>query len=69
MHLHKAREIRYQFIKDHSSKFHVEKMCEILDIKRSSYYAWLKRPEPERKIKDSLLSIEIKRVHRESDNT
>lgn len=47
----------------------MEKMCEILDIKRSSYYAWLKRPESERKTKDSLLSIEIKRVHRESDNT
>ena len=60
MHLHKAREIRYQFIKDHSSEFHVEKMCNLLDIKRGSYYAWIKRPEAERKKEDSILTIEIK---------
>nr|WP_279230905.1 IS3 family transposase [Clostridium tyrobutyricum] len=69
MHLHKAREIRYQFIKDHSSEFHVEKMCNLLDIKRGSYYAWIKRPEAERKKEDSILTIEIKRIHKESDGT
>jgi putative transposase len=47
----------------------VEKMCNILDIKRGSYYAWLKRPEAERKKEDDILTIEIKRVHKESDCT
>ena len=69
MHLHKTREIRYQFIFDNAPEFHVEKMCKVLDIKRVSYYAWLKRPEAKRKKEDSLLVIEIKRVHKESDST
>ena len=49
--------ISYQFIKDHSSKFHAGKMCELLDIKRSSYYAWLKRPKSQRKIIISLVNL------------
>lgn len=44
-------------------------MCNVLDIKRSSYYAWLKRPQPYRKKEDSILTIEIKRIHRESGGT
>lgn len=44
-------------------------MCEILKIKRSSYYAWLKRPESKKKKEDAVLVIEIKRVHKESYET
>lgn len=44
-------------------------MCQVLDIKRGSYYAWLKRPEPNRKKEDDILLIEIKKAHRESDGT
>lgn len=43
MHLHKTREVKYKFIYDNLFIFQVEKMCEILDIKRGSYYAWLNR--------------------------
>ena len=64
-HLHKAREIKYQFILDNSSIFRVEKMCNILGIKRNSYYAWLKRPPSERQLNDEKLVKEIKRVHKE----
>lgn len=34
----------YELIKEHNSVFPVEKMCEILEISRSGYYAWLERP-------------------------
>lgn len=44
-------------------------MCIVLEIKRSSYYAWLKRPEAKRKKDDSFLAIEIKRVHKASYGT
>jgi putative transposase len=43
----------------------VEKMWNILDIKRSPYYAWLKRPQSRRKKEDSILAIEKRRIHRE----
>lgn len=32
----------------------------VLEITRSSYYSWLKRPIPKRKKNDSLLVAEIK---------
>lgn len=44
-------------------------MCTILNIKRSAYYAWLKRPVSERKKEDTKLISEIKRVHEESNKT
>lgn len=44
-------------------------MCIVLEIKRSSYYAWLKRPAAKRKKDDSVLVKEIKRVYKDSDGT
>lgn len=44
-------------------------MCKVLDIKRSSYYAWLKRPPSERKIRNEKIVTEIKRIHKESYGT
>lgn len=41
-------------------------MCEVLDIKRSSYYAWLNRPLSKRQKKDIELAVEIKRIHKDS---
>ena len=35
--------MRYQHIKTLRLEFPVKKMCQVLKIKRSSYYAWLKR--------------------------
>ena len=44
-------------------------MGNILCIKRSSYYAWLKRPPSERQLNDEKLDKELKRVHKESYGT
>jgi putative transposase len=44
-------------------------MCKVLDIKRSSYYAWLKRKPSKRSKNDVELVSEIKRIHKESYNT
>lgn len=41
----------------------------VLEITRSSYYSWLKRPVAKRKKDDSLLVAEIKRVHKDSYGT
>jgi putative transposase len=47
----------------------VEKMCEVLSIKRSSYYSWVKRPECKRKKNDKELVEHIRRIHKESRET
>lgn len=41
-------------------------MCKVLDIKGSSYYAWLNRSPFERQKNDMELAIEIKRIHKDS---
>jgi len=35
--------MKCQFIDDERSGFRVKKMCRVLDISRSAYYAWRKR--------------------------
>ena len=42
-HLQQRREIKYFFIREHSSEFPVKKMCQIFDVSRSAYYDWLNR--------------------------
>jgi transposase InsO family protein len=31
---------RFQFVDDHRDTFEVKRLCEVLDLQRSSYYAW-----------------------------
>jgi transposase InsO family protein len=32
---------RFQFVDDHRDAFEVKRLCEVLDLNRSSYYKWL----------------------------
>ena len=32
--------MRYQFIREHRQEFSVTRMCQLLDVTRSGYYAW-----------------------------
>lgn len=43
--------------------------CEVLDLSRSGYYAWLTRPESERKKENEALISEMKKIHKESRGT
>ncbi|WP_284244617.1 IS3 family transposase [Thalassotalea insulae] len=40
----KGNQVTYKTIKQLSSAFPVVKLCQIMNISRSAYYAWLKRP-------------------------
>ena len=31
---------RFQFVADHRNAFEVKRMCQIVEISRSSFYAW-----------------------------
>ena len=53
----------YVFMKEHSSVFPVKKMAEVLEVNRSSYYQWLKRPMSKRKQEEFKLLMEILTVH------
>jgi transposase InsO family protein len=42
-------------------------MCEVLDVSRSGFYAWRKRPESERFRRHRELMAEMKRIHSDRD--
>lgn len=61
---------RFQFVADHSSTYQVKRLCELVQIERSSYYAWkagaLARAQ--RAEADAELAGRIRKVH-DQDNT
>lgn len=61
--------MRYQFIADHREEFPVRRMCQLLNVSSSGYYAWRKRPASKREMANQQLVEEIKTVHEESYET
>ena len=61
---------RFQFVADHSDTFEVKRLCALVEIERSSYYAW-KAGAPAREQRaaaDAALVARIGKVHAQ-DNT
>jgi putative transposase len=44
-------------------------MCEVLEVSRAGYYAWLARPESPRAVRQSEIVEQIRQAHRESRQT
>lgn len=61
--------MRFQFITDHRDKYSVKRMCQLLGVSRSGYYAWRQRPPSARKMANEELVRKIKAVHQESNET
>lgn len=58
---------RFQFVADHSDAFEVKRLCELVEIERSSFYAW-KAAAPARAARvaaDADLVGRIRVVHEE----
>lgn len=55
---------RFQFVADHSDTFEVKRLCELVEVERSSFYAW-KAAAPTRAAGDAQLAerIRIRVVH------
>ena len=61
---------RFQFVADHQHTFEVKRLCALVEVERSSYYAWqAARPaRAARAAADAELAEKIRAVH-EEDNT
>lgn len=57
--------MRYQFVKDHGWRYPVERLCRLLSLSRSGYYAWVRRPWSGRRRENARLELEIRRLYAE----
>ena len=58
--------MKFQFIRDQSEGFQIRRMCRVLEVSASGYYAWLNRPESSRARENRRLVVEIKAIHKEN---
>jgi len=61
---------RFQFVADHQDAFEVKRLCELVEIERSSFYTW-KAAGPGREARaaaDAALAARIRAIH-DDDNT
>ena len=56
-------------MKANADRFRIGWMAKALDVSKSGYYAWLKRPESSRERENRRLTVEIKAVHEASRQT
>lgn len=61
--------MKYAFIAVEKAFYPVIVLCDVLDVSRSGFYAFSKRPEPRRKTADAQLGVEIVAIHRRSRGT
>lgn len=57
--------MRYRFIDTHKKVWPVNLMCKVLQVARSGYYSWLKRPDGARTVSNRTLDAEIRRIFAE----
>jgi putative transposase len=54
----------FSFIAAEKANYPVAVMCRALAVKRSSFYAWERRPPSQRALEDAWLTEKIKQIHR-----
>jgi putative transposase len=56
--------VTFRFIREHAATFSVERMCHVLEVSRSGYHEWLRRPESRRVRENRGLLVEIRAIHK-----
>lgn len=55
--------MRYAFVAEHRGRHPVARLCQMMEVSRSGFHAWLTRPASVRQGQDQSLLIAIRRVH------
>lgn len=61
--------MRFGFIRKHMETFEVGVMCDVLEVSRSGYYAWLRRPPSARSQETARRTEMVRQIHAESRGT
>ena len=55
--------MRYRFIQDHREVWPVQAQCDVLQVSRSGFYAWRKRPPSPTAVRAAQLTEQIRQIH------
>jgi len=61
--------VRYQFIKQHAGQFSLSALCRVMQVSRSGFYAFCKRPPSATEQANQVLTEQIRAVFEQSDQT
>jgi hypothetical protein len=61
--------MKFAFIHAHRRQFPVRRMCQVLEVSPSGYYAWRKRPPSQREQDNQQLLEKIRTIHEQSHKT
>jgi putative transposase len=57
---------RFRFIEAEKDRHPISLMCALLDVSRSGYHAWVRRPPSDRELSDAWLLERIRQIHSEN---
>ena len=58
--------MKFRFVQEHRETFRVGKMCAVLEVSRSGFYAWLGRQPSPRERENEAIALRVHEVHRAS---
>jgi putative transposase len=61
--------MRYQYIREHREEFSIKRMCQLLGVTRSGYYAWQPEKEGPRALENRVLVEQIRMEYKISRQT
>jgi transposase InsO family protein len=59
--------MKFRFISENRETFKVGRMCNVLKVSCTGFYAWLQRPESRRSRKNRFLEQKIREIHQDSN--
>ena len=59
--------MKYRFIQTHQAEHRVGRLCQLVGVSRSGYYAWCTRPLSRRAVANAQLVEHLQRLHRQSN--
>ncbi len=57
--------MRYEFVDRHSDRWKIGRMCSLLNLSRSGFYAWKTKPKSSRRMTNEKLVLEIRKIYDE----